>query len=83
MKELVTKTRSKKKFKRDADEDSDQSVKAPQKKKTKQGVLHDIDDDNDYNDDDGYDRRKITRRKRKSEADPNTAKTKKKNDQAN
>ncbi len=67
-------TRSIKEFERDTDNDSDQSVKVPRNKKTKQGVLHDSEDDND---DVGEDRSKITRRKHKSEADLNTNKTKK------
>ncbi len=52
-------------FERDTEEDSDESVKAPPKKKTKRGVLHDSEDNNDV---DGEDKSKITRRKRKSEA---------------
>ncbi len=67
-------TRSVKEFERDTDKESDESVKAPPKKKTKQVVLHDSDYDND---DDGEDKSKITRRKCKSEADPNPAEIKK------
>ncbi len=68
-------TRSSEVFDRDNGKDSNQSVKAPPNKKTMQNVIHDSDDDND---DDGEDRSKINSRKRTSEADPNTAKTKKK-----
>ncbi len=68
-------TRSVKEFERDTDKDFDESVKAPPNKKTKRVVLHDSQDDND---DGGKHKRKITRRKRKSEADPNTNKTKSK-----
>ena len=48
-------------------------MKAPTKKKTKQGVLHDNEDNND---DDGEDRSKITKRKRKSEAGTSIVKPK-------
>ncbi len=61
-------------FERDTEEDSDESVKAPPKKKTKQGVLHYSEEDDD---DDGEDKSKITKRKCKSEAGTNTVKTKK------
>ncbi len=67
-------TKSVKEFERDTDKDSNQSVKAPPKKKTKQVVLVNSEDDNDV---DCEDKSKITRRKCKSEADPNTVKTKK------
>ncbi len=49
-------------------------MKAPPKKKTKQGVLHDSEDDND---DYGKNKRKITKRKCKCEAGTNIFKPKK------
>ncbi len=55
-------------FERDIEEDSDESVKAPLKKKTKQGVLHYSEDDDDDDDDDSEDKSKITERNCKSEA---------------
>ncbi len=49
----------------DAEEDFDESVKLPPKKKTKQGILHDS-EDNDDDDDIGEGKNKNTKRKRKS-----------------
>ncbi len=40
-------TRSVKEFESDTNKDSDETVKAPPKKKTKQCVLHDSEDNND------------------------------------
>ncbi len=51
-------------FERDTEEDSDESVKAPPKKKTKQGVFHKCEDD-DHDDDDGEDKRKMYQRLQK------------------
>ncbi len=66
-------TRSSEEFDRDNYKDSDEPVKTPPKKKTKQVNLHNSDDENDV---DGEDKRKIARRKRTTEPDPNTAKKK-------
>ncbi len=62
-------------FDGNTEEDSDESVKAPQKKKIKQGVLHYSEEEED--DDDSDNKSKITKRKRKSEVGTTIVKPKK------